>query len=44
MRPQRKACLHTHNRALNNRPAELIQAPPGLVTVLAYLDAMRAPA
>ena len=41
---QRRAWLHTHNRALNNRPAELIQGAAGLVTVLAYLDAMRAPA
>src|SRR6267378_484855 len=41
---QRKAWLHGHNRALNNRPAELIQGAAGLVTVLAYLDAMRAPA
>lgn len=41
---QRKAWLHSHNRALNNRPAELIQGAAGLVNVVAYLDAMRAPA
>jgi hypothetical protein len=41
---QRKAWLHSHNRALNSRPAELIERADGLVTVVAYLDAMRAPA
>ena len=41
---QRKAWLHTHNRALNSRPAELIERADGLVSVVAYLDAMRAPA
>lgn len=41
---QRKAWLHSHNRALNGRPAELIQRADGLVSVVAYLDAMRAPA
>jgi hypothetical protein len=41
---QRKAWLHSHNRALNGRPADLIQRADGLVGVLAYLDAMRAPA
>jgi hypothetical protein len=41
---QRKAWLHSHNRALNSHPAELIQSAAGLVTVVAYLDAMRAPA
>lgn len=41
---QRKAWLHSHNRALNRRPAELIERADGLVTVVAYLDAMRAPA
>jgi hypothetical protein len=41
---QRKAWLHSHNRALNHRPAELIQGAAGLVNVVAYLDAMRAPA
>jgi hypothetical protein len=41
---QRKAWLHSHNRALNSRPAELIQGAAGLVAVVTYLDAMRAPA
>lgn len=41
---QRKAWLHGHNRALNGRPAELLERADGLVTVVAYLDAMRAPA
>ena len=41
---QRKAWLHGHNRALNGRPAELLQRADGLVGVVAYLDAMRAPA
>jgi DNA-directed RNA polymerase specialized sigma24 family protein len=41
---QRKAWLHSPNRALNNRPAELIRGAAGLVAVVAYLDAMRAPA
>lgn len=40
---QRKAWLHSPNRALNGRPAELIQRADGLVGVLNYLDAMRAP-
>jgi hypothetical protein len=41
---QRKAWLQGYNRALNGRPAELIERADGLVHVLAYLDAMRAPA
>jgi hypothetical protein len=41
---QRKAWLNSYNRGLNGRPAELIQGAAGLVAVLAYLDAMRAPA
>lgn len=40
---QRKAWLHSPNRALNGRPAELIQRADGLVSVVNYLDAMRAP-
>lgn len=40
---QRKAWLHSPNRALNGRPAELIQRADGLVGVVNYLDAMRAP-
>jgi antitoxin Xre/MbcA/ParS-like protein len=41
---QRQAWLHGHNRALNGRPLDLIQRTDGLVNVVAYLDAMRAPA
>lgn len=41
---QRHAWLHGHNRALNGRPIDLIQRTDGLVNVVAYLDAMRAPA
>lgn len=41
---QRKAWLESHNRALNGRPIDLLQRTDGLVAVLAYLDAMRAPA
>jgi|SRR6267143_2863054 len=41
---QRNAWLHGHNRALNGRPIDLIQRTDGLVNVVAYLDAMRAPA
>jgi transcriptional regulator with XRE-family HTH domain len=41
---QRKSWLHGYNRALNGRPAELIERADGLVHVVAYLDAMRAPA
>lgn len=40
---QRRAWLHSPNRALNGRPAELIQRADGLVSVVNYLDAMRAP-
>ena len=40
---QRKAWLHSPNRALNGRPADLIQRADGLVSVVNYLDAMRAP-
>jgi Protein of unknown function (DUF2384) len=40
----RKAWLESPNRALNGRPIELVQRTDGLVAVLAYLDAMRAPA
>jgi transcriptional regulator with XRE-family HTH domain len=40
---QRKAWLHSANRALNGKPAELIQRADGLVSVVNYLDAMRAP-
>jgi antitoxin Xre/MbcA/ParS-like protein len=41
---QRKAWLRGHNRALNGRPLELLERAEGLVGVVAYLDAMRAPA
>ncbi len=41
---QRKAWLDSPNHALNGRPVELLQRTDGLVQVLAYLDAMRAPA
>ena len=40
---QRKAWLHGPNRALGARPADLIQRADGLVAVVNYLDAMRAP-
>ena len=41
---QRKAWMECYNRALNGRPAELIARADGLVAVVSYLDAMRAPA
>lgn len=41
---QRKAWLHGQNGALNGRPVDLVQRADGLVNVVAYLDAMRAPA
>ncbi len=41
---QRKSWLESHNRALNGRPVDLLQRTEGLVAVVAYLDAMRAPA
>ena len=41
---QRKAWLESPNRALNGRPIELLQRTDGLVHVVAYLDALRAPA
>ena len=40
---QRKAWMAGSNQALNGVPAELIRRAEGLVTVLAYLDGMRAP-
>lgn len=40
----RKAWMAGFNRALNGRPAELIESAQGLVSVVTYLDAMRAPA
>lgn len=41
---QRKAWLESPNHALNGRPVELLQRTDGLVHLVAYLDAMRAPA
>src|SRR5580765_6565287 len=41
---QRKAWLHAPNRAFNARPVDLLQRADGLVSIVAYLDAMRAPA
>ena len=41
---QRRAWMGSHNRALNGRPLELIERAAGLVAVVGYLDAMRAPA
>ena len=41
---QRKAWIEGYNRALNGRPMELIERADGLVAVVSYLDAMRAPA
>lgn len=40
----RRAWLESENRALNGRPIDLLQRTDGLVHVVAYLDAMRAPA
>jgi hypothetical protein len=41
---QRRAWLESHNDALNGKPVDLLQRADGLVHVVAYLDAMRAPA
>lgn len=40
---QRRAWLESFNRGVNGRPVELIARAEGLVGVVAYLDAMRAP-
>ena len=40
---QRCAWLEAFNRGVNGRPIDLIRRAEGLVTVVAYLDAMRAP-
>ena len=40
---QRLAWMRSPNRALNGVPAELVLKVQGLVAVVAYLDAMRAP-
>ncbi len=41
---KRMVWMHTHNKALQGVPAKLLESPEGLVTTLAYLDGMRAPA
>ena len=41
---QRRAWMRGHNHALNGKPVELIERAEGLVAVVGYLDAMRAPA
>lgn len=41
---QRKAWMEGYNRALNGRPKALLERADGLVAVVAYLEAMRAPA
>lgn len=40
---QRRAWLESFNRGINGRPAQMILSAEGLVGVVAYLDAMRAP-
>ena len=41
---KRVAWMHSHNKALQGVPAQLIESPEGLAATLAYLDGMRAPA
>jgi len=41
---QRKAWMSGFNHALNGKPIDLIERADGLVAVVSYLDAMRAPA
>ncbi len=41
---QRRAWMTSDNAALGGRPVDLIQRADGLVTVVAYLDGMRAEA
>lgn len=41
---KRRDWLCSHNKALNGKPATLIESPQGLVMTLAYLDGMRASA
>jgi hypothetical protein len=41
---QRRAWMRAYNRALNGKPVDLIERAEGLVAVISYLDAMRAPA
>jgi hypothetical protein len=38
---QRRAWMHGYNRALNQRPVELVQSVQGLVSVVTYLEAMQ---
>ena len=38
---QRRAWMHSANRALNGKPSELIRSAEGLVVVASYLDGMR---
>ena len=40
---QRQAWMRASHRVLNGRPIELIERAQGLVAVVSYLDAMRAP-
>ena len=40
---QRRAWLESLNRGVNGRPVDLIVRAEGLVSIVAYLDAMRAP-
>lgn len=39
----RRLWLNSHNQALNGVPCQLLRQPAGLVNVLQYLDAHRAP-
>jgi len=41
---KRLAWMHSHNKALGGQPQQLIQKAEGLVSVLNYLDGMRATA
>lgn len=41
---QRRAWMRAYNRVLNGKPMDLIERAEGLVAVVSYLDAMRAPA
>jgi hypothetical protein len=41
---KRVTWMHSHNKALQGVPAKLLENPEGLVSTLAYLDGMRAPA
>jgi uncharacterized protein (DUF2384 family) len=40
----RRAWMTGENHALHGKPADLVKTAQGLVSVVAYLDAMRAPA